>query len=52
MPDLGKYAANVLSAYGIGLVLLLGLVVLSLWQSRRIKRDLTAAENRRKQNGA
>ena len=48
MPDLGKYAATVLSAYGISLALLAGIVVLSLWQSRRMKRRLDAAEARRR----
>jgi heme exporter protein D len=48
MPELGKYAATVLSAYGISLTLLAGLVVLSLVQSRRSKRRLDEAEARRR----
>ncbi|MDF0602498.1 heme exporter protein CcmD [Psychromarinibacter sp. C21-152] len=47
MPDLGKYAGTVLSAYGISLALLLGIVVLSVVQARRMRRRLDAAENRR-----
>ena len=44
MPDLGKYAVTVLSAYGLSLGLLIGLVALSSWQNARIKRRLDAAE--------
>jgi heme exporter protein D len=51
MPDLGKYAGDVLTAYGITSALLVGLVVLSLIQSARIKKRLRAAEERRKSNG-
>ncbi|MDJ0628929.1 MAG: heme exporter protein CcmD [Rhodobacter sp.] len=46
MPDLGKYAGTVLSAYAISLVLLVALVALSWWQARRMKRRLDAAETR------
>ena len=35
MPDLGKYADAVLSAYAASIVLLIGIVVLSVWQSRQ-----------------
>ncbi len=48
MPDLGKYAATVLSAYGVSLALLAGIVWLSWWQARRMKRRLEAAEARRR----
>ena len=48
IPDLGKYATTVLSAYGISLGLLAAIIALSLWQSRRMKRKLDAAEARRK----
>lgn len=47
MPDLGKYAATVLSAYGISLALLIGVVVLSVMQSRRVQRKLEDAVARR-----
>ncbi len=44
MPDLGKYAVEVLAAYGVTLVLLAGIVALSLYQARRSKRDLNRFE--------
>lgn len=46
MPDLGKYAGTVLSAYAAGVVLILALVAVSLWQARRMKRRLDAVEAR------
>ncbi len=48
MPDLGKYAATVLGAYAVSLTLLAVIVILSIWQSRRMKRRLDAAEARRR----
>jgi heme exporter protein D len=51
MPDLGKYAATVLGAYGAGLALLVGLVALTLWQGARVKRALEAVEARGKSDG-
>jgi len=48
MPELGKYASEVLSAYAISLGLLALIVGLSIWQSRRMKHRLEAAEARRK----
>ncbi|MGC8203452.1 heme exporter protein CcmD [Aliiroseovarius sp. PTFE2010] len=47
MPDLGKYAGAVLSAYGATIVLLLGVLVLSVLRARAVKRRLDAAEERR-----
>lgn len=47
MPDLGKYAAEVALAYGVSLALLAGVVLLSVRQSRRVKRSLDEAEARR-----
>ena len=47
IPDLGKYAATVLWAYGISLALLALIIGLSIWQARRMKRRLDAAEDRR-----
>jgi len=44
MPELGKYAAEVLSAYGVSLVLLAGLVLLSLRKGRRARADLARIE--------
>ena len=51
MVELGKYAGTVLSAYGVALALLLGLVVLSLWQSARVRRALEAQERRMADHG-
>ena len=46
MPDLGKYAADVLSAYAVSIVILLGLIVLSLRQSTRARKRLEEAEDK------
>lgn len=46
MPDLGKYAAEVLTAYGVSLAFLAGIVVVSVIRSRRVKRALADAEAR------
>jgi heme exporter protein D len=46
MPDLGRYAFEVLTAYGVSIALLVGIVALSLAKSARVKRDLDAAEAR------
>lgn len=51
MPDLGKYAGTVLGAYGAGLALLVGLVLLTLWQGARVKQALEAVEARGKSDG-
>ncbi|MFT6426551.1 MAG: heme exporter protein D [Celeribacter sp.] len=51
MPDLGKYAGDVLAAYGITFVLLGGLIALSLLKSAKVKKRLKSAEERRKTNG-
>ena len=47
MPELGKYAAEVLSAYGLTLLLIAALIGATWARSRRVKRDLEAAEARR-----
>lgn len=46
IPDLGKYATDVLSAYAIALVLLIGLVALSLRQSAKARKALNDAERK------
>ena len=46
MPDLGKYAEAVLSAYAASIVLLILLVVASVWQARRAKAALEDVEKR------
>jgi len=51
IPDLGKYAAAVLSSYAISLVLLAGLVGLSLWRGARVRRQLEEVESRRISDG-
>jgi len=48
MPDLGKYAVWVLSAYGVSLILLAGLVAVTLWTGRRVRAELDAVEAERK----
>jgi heme exporter protein D len=48
MPDLGKYAVEVLAAWGASLALLAVLVALSLWRARAVRRALEAAEARRR----
>jgi heme exporter protein D len=52
MPDLGKYAVAVLSSYGASLALMVAVVVLTVWQGRRVKRQLDEVEARQgKDNG-
>lgn len=46
IPDLGKYASDVLSAYVIALLLLGGLVVISLRQSAKARKTLEDAERK------
>jgi heme exporter protein D len=46
MPDLGKYAGAVLGSYAIGFVMIAGIIILSVWRSRRVKRALDEAEAR------
>ena len=48
MPELGKYAGEVLSAYGVSLLLLAGLVGLSVLRSRRVAKALREVEERSK----
>ncbi|MEY8801039.1 heme exporter protein CcmD [Leisingera sp. XS_AS12] len=51
MPDLGKYADAVLSAYAASLVLLVALVLLTLWRGRKVRREMENLESRIKRNG-
>lgn len=44
MPDLGKYAGEVLLAYGLSLAALALLAALVWWRGRRVRRQLEAAE--------
>ncbi|MCR8726416.1 heme exporter protein CcmD [Frigidibacter sp. ROC022] len=47
MPDLGKYAFTVLSAYGATLLLLGGLVLVTWVRARSVRQRLAEAERRR-----
>lgn len=51
MPELGKYSTEVLSAYVVTMLLIVGLVALSILQARRMRARLHAQEKRRKANG-
>lgn len=51
MPDLGKYADAVLGAYGVTFLLVIGIVGISVWRSRRVKAELDALEEKREPNG-
>ena len=46
MPDLGKYAAAVLSSYGVTIVLLVLLVWLSLRRARKVQARLRQVEGK------
>jgi heme exporter protein D len=47
MPDLGKYALEVLLAYGVSLVLLLGITGLSWRRWRRLRAEMDRVERDR-----
>ena len=47
MPDLGKYAPEVMGAYGVGIGLIVALVCVTLWRARRVRRALRRVEDRR-----
>lgn len=47
IPDLGKYANTVLSAYAVTIVLLVALVGLSVVQARKARARLTEIEARK-----
>ncbi|MDJ0858027.1 MAG: heme exporter protein CcmD [Dinoroseobacter sp.] len=51
MPDLGKYAVEVLSAYGVSLAFLVLLVAWTLYQGAKAKEALRSYEERRAQDG-
>lgn len=51
MPELGKYAAEVLWSYGLTLGLIGALVVWSLLRGGRVRRALDEAEARVKPHG-
>ena len=47
MPDLGGYAAEVLSAYGVSLLLLLGIAGQSWRRFRRVREEMDRVEQGR-----
>ena len=47
MPELGKYSAEVLSAYGVTIVLLVAMCAMTWVRSHRVRRALEQAEARR-----
>jgi heme exporter protein D len=51
MPDLGKYAVEVLSSYAVSLALIVALVVVSVLRARSAKRALDEVEARIKKQG-
>jgi len=51
MPELGKYATEVLSAYGISLLLLVGLVVVTLRRGGKARAALRQIEKETDRNG-
>lgn len=46
MPELGKYAGAVMWSYAASIALIVAVVALSLWQGRRVKRNLDEVETR------
>jgi len=51
MPDLGKYATAVFSAYGVAILLIAVLTIQSLIRGAKVRRDLAEIEKRHKKNG-
>ncbi len=51
MPELGKYAAEVLSAYGASLLLLAGLLVVTLRRGQRARAALRQIEKETARHG-
>jgi heme exporter protein D len=51
MFELGKYANEILASWGLTLVLLIALALVSWRRSVQVKRQLEAAEKRVKNNG-
>jgi len=51
MPDLGKYADTVLSAYGASIALLVLLVVVSIWRGSKVRAEMERVEDRINRNG-
>ncbi|MEL6463341.1 MAG: heme exporter protein CcmD [Pseudomonadota bacterium] len=51
MPDLGKYADAVLSAYAVSVALLVAIVALTLWRGRKVRAEMENVERRSGRNG-
>lgn len=51
MPDLGKYAETVLSAYAVSILLILALVAVSMIRAGKVKKQLQEIEEKVKKNG-
>ncbi len=51
MPDLGKYAETVLSAYAASIVLLVVLVAFSILRGRKIRAEMDRVEQRMSRDG-
>jgi heme exporter protein D len=47
IPDLGNYAVEVMAAYGLSILLLVGIVMVSLRRGRKIRAQLVKVEARR-----
>lgn len=50
MPDLGKYAFAVLSSYAASILLLAAVILLTVWQGRRVRRALDEVEARQEKS--
>ena len=51
MPELGKYADTVLSAYGVSALFLALLIGASIWRAKKVKAQLEQIEQRIQQDG-
>ncbi|WP_155151176.1 MULTISPECIES: heme exporter protein CcmD [Alphaproteobacteria] len=51
IPDLGKYADTVLSAYAASILLLIALVVFSVLRGRKVRAEMEKVEQRMSRNG-
>jgi len=51
MPDLGKYADAVLSAYAASIVLLIVIVAMTLVRGRKIRAEMDQIEGKVKRDG-
>ena len=51
IPDLGKYADTVLSAYAASVLLLVALVIFSLVRGRKVRAEMEKVEQRMTRNG-